>query len=477
MESVWSKTCSINKRESLKRDIQTEIAVIGAGMAGILTAYYLQKAGKKVVVLEAARIASGQTRNTTAKITSLHGMIYRELTDSLGEERARLYGQANEEAVAEFKHLIEEQKISCDFEEQDAYIYSESRKDMEQEALAAENLGLPAQLITDLKLPVPFQAAVRFSHQAQFHPLKFIKEISESLTIYENSMVKEVEDHVVKTDEGSVTADQIIFACHFPFINFPGMYFAKMHQERSYVIALEQAGHINGMAIGQGEHPYSFRNYKQLLFVGGENHRTGENTEGGRYHALRMRAKEWFPESREAACWSAQDCMTGDHVPYIGQYAAGKPDWYVATGFGKWGMTHSMVSALLLRDLILGKENPYAEVFDPGRFSMENIPEMAGEGGQAVKGLVRRIFQIPDETVKELEADHGGIVELDGEKAGVYKDKEGNVYAVDIRCPHMGCQLEWNPDEKSWDCPCHGSRFDYQGNLISNPAQEGIAHE
>lgn len=211
--------------------------------------------------------------------------------------------------------------------------------------------------------------------------------------------------------------------------------------------------------------------------MGGENHRAGENGQGGRYERLRQKAREWFPESREVAHWSAQDCITPDGVPHIGRYAASRPNWYVATGFQKWGMTTSMVSAMILRDMICGKENPYAQVFDPGRFEAAALPGMAADGGQALKGLVKRFFQIPAEAASEIPPGHGGIVFLNGEKVGVYKEDNGTLHAVDIRCPHLGCQLEWNPDEKSWDCPCHGSRFDRYGQLISGPAQENISLE
>jgi len=479
MESIWSQTCQIEERPTLPGDAETEVAVIGAGMAGVLIASALQEAGKRVVVLEAGRIASGQTRNTTAKITSQHGAIYRKLTDSLGEDSARQYAMANEAALAEYRRIIDENGIDCDFEEQSAYVYGDDPEALRAEAEGAAALGLPTSFTEKTALPFPVAGAVRFEHQAQFHPLKFVKAMAEPLTIYEKTSVQTVEEHRLITNCGTVTAEKIVFACHFPFVNFPGLYFARMHQERSYVLALKNAPSMDGMWIfAKGEaNPYSFRTWNGLLLLGGGGHRCGENSADGRYDELRQRAREWFPQSREAAHWSAQDCMTADGVPYIGQYAASRPDWYVATGFQKWGMTTSMVSAMLLRDSICGRDYPYAEVFDPGRFDLETVTGVAEESGQAVKGLARRFFQIPAETAKKLAPGHGGVVFLDGEKVGVYKDEDGTLYPVDIRCPHLGCQLEWNPDEKSWDCPCHGSRFDRFGNLISGPAQTDIHAE
>ena len=476
-ESIWSRNCQISERDSLNQDTETEIAVIGAGMAGILTAYALQAAGHQVIVLEAERIASGQTRNTTAKITSQHAMIYQKLIRTLGEDKARQYASANEAAIREYRRLIDAEGIDCDFTSCNAYVYGDNIRQLQDEAEAAIRLGLPAEFTDDTPLPFPVGGAVRFTGQAAFHPLKFLKALADRLTIYEHTSVSTVEDHVLTTQRGMIRAEKIIFACHYPFINFPGMYFARMHQERSYVVALKNAGQIEGMWIGGEKGGYSFRNYGDLLLLGGEGHRTGESGVCGRYETLRQKAKEWFPDSRETACWSAQDCITPDQVPYIGRYASGQPDWYVATGFQKWGMTSSMVSAMLIRDMICGNENPNAEVFDPGRFEVSSIPKVAAEGGHAVKGLTKRLFEIPSDQAAQIPYGHAGIVSLNGEKAGVYKEEDGTVHAVDIQCPHLGCQLEWNPDERSWDCPCHGSRFDYLGHLISGPAQEEITPE
>ena len=474
MESIWSQTCRLRQREALPGDMKTDIAVIGAGMAGILIASALQQSGRQVVVLEAERIASGQTRNTTAKLTCQHGLLYAKLIQTLGPEKARQYAQANAAALEEYRRIIAARNIDCDLEQRDAYVYGSNAAKLRKEAEAAATLGLPATFVEETKLPFPTAGAVRFENQAQFHPLKFLKVISDPLTIYENTFVQSVEENQIITSRGRVQAEQIVFACHFPFVNFPGMYFARMHQERSYVIALENAAPMDGMWIGAGQGAYSFRNYGPLLLLGGGGHRCGENSAGGRYELLRQKAAQWFSDSREVAHWSAQDCVTADSVPYIGPYAASRANWYVATGFQKWGMTSSMVAAMLLRDRICGKENPWAEVFAPGRFDEKTLTGLAQESGQAVKGLAKQLFQIPAEAARELPPGHGGVVFWKGKKLGVYKDESGDLWPVDIRCPHLGCQLEWNPDERSWDCPCHGSRFDCRGKLISGPAQEDI---
>lgn len=477
MESIWSKTCDIKKCPVLTEHIEADVAVIGGGMAGILTAWQLEQAGVHAVVLEAARIGGGQTENTTAKITSQHGLFCHTFLEKKGEETARNYVQANQAAVEEYKRIVREKEISCELTGCDSYVYSEELETLRKETEAAQKLGVGASLETRTELPFSCAGAVRFPGQAQFHPLKFLGALAEELTVYEQSKVTQVEEHLVRTAKGSVKANAIVFAAHFPFVDVPGLYFTRMHQERSYVLALEHAAEIRGMYIGGGQDTLSFRSYGPYLLLGGQGHRTGENREGGCYRKLEQAAREFYPESRVVARWSAQDCMTADGVPLIGPYAASRPDWYVATGFQKWGMSSAMTAATLLRDKICGRENPWQQVFDPSRFSMEEVPQIAKDSAEAVKGLTRRFFHIPDKTSAAIARGHGGVVDTPEGKAGVYKDEEGNLFQVDIVCPHLGCQLTWNPDERTWDCPCHGSRFDYRGELIDGPAQEGIGDE
>lgn len=472
MESIWRKTCEIESRPQLSGDIKAQALVIGAGMAGILTAYYLEQAGVKTIVLESGKIGGGQTQNTTAKITAQHGLVCSRLLKKVSREKARTYMEASQKAVDAYKEIIEREQIACDFQQAGSYIYSQKEEELTKELEAASQLGVPANYVTKVEPPVPCAGAVKFKGQGQFHPLKFLKALCGSLEIYENSQVLGAEDHKVWTAHGSVEADKIIFASHYPFYNFPGFYFARMHQERSYVLALENAGKLEGMYLGTGQEPYSFREYGKYILLGGCGCRTGENQMGGNIENLRQAARDFFPESREVACWAAQDCMTADRIPFIGSYGKAKPDWLVATGFGKWGMTGSMVSAMLLKDLVCGIKNPYQPVFTPARFSFVELPQMFLDTGKAVKGLSRQIFQRPSEKAEDLACGRGGIVKTEGKKAGVYKNQEGELSIVKVKCTHMGCQMEWNPDEKTWDCPCHGSRFDREGNVIDGPAQK-----
>lgn len=476
MQSIWNHETELSKREALKGRIETDTAVIGGGLAGVLIAFFVQQQGIPAVVLEANRIGSGQTRNTTAKITCQHGLIYDKLIRQFGIERARQYALANQTAIETYRRIVQEQHIDCDLETLPAYLYSNADPDaLRREAEAANRLGIAADFTMDTALPFPVKGALRFDNQAQFHPLKFLRHIADHVTIYERTSVQTISGNTIRTKHGTVHAKHIVFASHFPFVNFPGLYFARMHQERSYVVALRQAQQLDGVYLGMDANGISFRNAGNLLLLGGGSHRTGLNTDGGQYATLRRHAQKWYPNSTEIAYWSAQDCMPIDGIPFIGQYARSKPNWFVATGFQKWGMTSSMVSAQLIGDLIGGKHSEYAAVFCPQRFHLRaSAKNLSANIGQFTKGVLTSTFAIPRSTPTTLPVGCGKIVSVNGKRVGAYKDSSGTVHLVSARCPHLGCALAWNPEERSWDCPCHGSRFDYTGRLISGPAQTNI---
>lgn len=430
MNSVWEQTANHVGFECLKQDIKTDVLIIGGGMAGVLCAYMLHQCGVPYVLAEAQSIGSGITKNTTAKITSQHGLVYDKLIRRFGIEKAGQYLKANEEALAKYRSLCS--RIDCDFEEKISYVYSlDDRQTIENEIIALEKLGAKAAFANELSLPFSVAGAVKFFNQAQFHPLKFLSAISKGLHIYEHTRVNELIGTTAITDHGKITADHIIVATHFPFLNKHGSYFLKMYQHRSYVIALENVPDVAGIYIDEAQNGLSFRNAQNLLLVGGGGHRTGKK--GGNFNALRSFAKQYYPYASEKYHWATQDCMTLDSVPYIGAYSSRTANLYVATGFHKWGMTSSMISAMILCHLVQGKQHPYAEVFSPSRTILR--PQLAVNAFEAVTNLL-----IP--TTK--------------------------------RCPHLGCALKWNSLERTWDCPCHGSRFTEDGNLIDNPATQGL---
>ena len=339
--------------------------------------------------------------------------------------------------------MIRARNIDCGFVRLPACLYSKEERGrihLEKEYRAAVSLGLPAVLTSDTSLPFPVTEALLFENQAQFHPLKFLEAVREGIPVFEHTAVQKVEGHRLITDRGIMEAEKIIFASHYPFQNVPGFYFARMHQERSYVLALEAAGgkqvNLDGMYYGVDEDGLSFRKAGPYILMGGGGHRTGEGCDSFSFEYLRGQARTLWPDLRIVSEWAAQDCMTLDAVPYIGKYSRLRPYWYVASGFQKWGMTGSMVSALILRNLVMGIESPWEQVFSPQRWTWKaSAGSFLKEGYHALRGLTA--FGTP-------------------------------------RCPHMGCRLSWNQEEHSWDCPCHGSRFSENGSLIDNPAQTDL---
>lgn len=476
MGSIWEKSCEMPRRARLEKNIRADAAVIGGGMAGVLAARALARAGLKTVVLEAGRLGGGASGHTTAKVTAQHGLFCQALLRAVGEKHAQLYVQANLAAVRAFRRMVREEGILCDWEDCPAALYGSERAVLEAEAEAAGRLGLPVTLTADTpELPFETAGAVWLEGQARFHPLKFLAAAAAPLEVYEHTPVRRVEGTTLFAPGGRVEAEKVIFACHYPFVDFPGLYFARMYQQRSYVVALEHAPLPDGIYIGAGAQSVSLRRWGDCLLLGGGGHRTGEADKGG-YAPLLERAAKWWPGSRPAGRWSAQDCMTPDGLPYVGRYAPSRPDWYVATGFHKWGMTGSMLAASLLANLVCGRPDPLEEVVSPRRFSAAALGMALAQGGQAVKGLARR-FLPAGAGPASVAPGSGGVVRLEGETVGVWREEDGRLCVVDIRCPHMGCRLEWNPHERSWDCPCHGSRFDRYGRLLDGPAQKEARHD
>lgn len=424
--SLWSDTVALPKFPELRRDLKTDVLIVGGGITGLLCAYFLEHAGVDYVLIEADQICHGVTRNTTAKITSQHGLIYRKLIRKFGQDAARLYWEANNNTIRQYQHLAE--SIPCDFEIQDAYVFETLRKDkLEQEFHALEQLHIPADYLDQAALPFPTLGAIRFSEQAQFHPLKFAAGIAKGLKIYEHTSALEFIGSTVRTDKGMICAGQIIIATHFPPINKHGSYFLKLYQNRSYVLGLIPGPKLNGMYIDGSGTGLSLRNSGDYLLLGGGAHRTG--TQGGGWKALEAIAHRLYPEAEIKYHWATQDCISLDGVPYIGPYSRQTSNLLVATGFNKWGMSSAMVAANLLCDYILGRDTPYKALFSPSRSMLH--PQLFVNGLEATKNLLT---------------------------------------PTRPRCPHMGCALKWNSQEHTWDCPCHGSRFASDGTLLDNPA-------
>ncbi|MBQ9913278.1 MAG: FAD-dependent oxidoreductase [Clostridia bacterium] len=429
MSSLWHETASLPSFPRLRENLKADVLIIGGGMAGLLTAYLLKEKGISSVILESGKICGGTTGNTTAKITFQHGLIYSDLIKK-GEEKAKAYYEINRKALEKYRELSK--SIKCDFETKDNYIYSvDDRRKIEDELNALRIIGAEGTLAEKLSLPFSAVGAVKTEKQAQFHPLLFASQIAKELNIYENSRVTEMKGNTAITEEGSVRAENVIVATHFPFINKHGLYSLKLYQHRSYVIALENAAEADGMYLDEKENGLSLRSYRNLLLMGGGDHRTGKK--GGGYNELRKNAKKFYPGAQEKFHWATQDCISLDSMPYIGSYSESTHRLYTLTGFNKWGMTGSMAGADLLCDLVSGKTSPYAEIFSPSRSML--TPQLFINSAESLLG-----YLFP--TVK--------------------------------RCPHLGCALRYNKAEHSWDCPCHGSRFTESGRVIDGPANGNL---
>ena len=426
MNSLWKETTNPPAFPTLKKNIRTDVLIIGGGIAGILTAYLLDKKGVPYVLVEKDRICRGTTCNTTAKITIQHSLIYSQIMKEYGVEKAQMYLKSNQLAFDELTRLCRD--TDCEFEEKDNFVYSlTDRKKLEEEMLALQKIGYDARLCESVPLPFKVAGAVSFPKQAQFHPLEFLYKIAENLNIYENTFVREMVGNTAVTSAARITADKVIVTTHFPFINKHGFYFMKLYQHRSYVIALKNAQNVDGMYVDESKTGLSFRSFGELLLLGGGDHHTGKK--GGNWNALKGFAAVNYPGAKEMFRWATQDCMSLDGFPYIGQYSKSTPHLFVATGFNKWGMTSAMVSAMLLSEMIFGKKTDFDELYSPSRSMLH--PQLFLNGLESIRGLLSF-----------------------GTK----------------RCPHMGCALKWNSAEHSWDCPCHGSRFDEKGKVIDNPA-------
>lgn len=433
MQSIWSATVKPERFPALEGNVKTDVLIIGGGMAGVLCAYFLHKAAVPYLLVEGGELGGGITKNTTAKITAQHGLLYQKLLKSIGAERAGLYLRLQQQALEQYRTICGD--IDCDFVNKDAYVYSLTDwKAIEKEISALQTIGYHSTYANTLPLAFDIAGAVRFADQAQFHPLKFIRGIAKELHIHERTLVRELAPHRAITQSGTITAKHIIIASHFPFLNKHGLYFLKLYQHRSYAIALENAADVNGMYLEEKKEGLSFRNQGNLLIVGGGDHKTGKK--GGNWQALRDFAADAYPSATERYAWATQDCMTLDGIPYIGYYGKSAEGIYVATGFNKWGMTSSMVAAKILTDMILEHNTQYAALFSPQRSILK--PQLLLNGLSAVGNLLTPAAK---------------------------------------RCPHMGCALKWNPAERSWDCPCHGSRFDSDGALLDNPATGGIENK
>ncbi|HEX2050949.1 MAG TPA: FAD-dependent oxidoreductase [Actinomycetota bacterium] len=478
----------------LRGDTSADVVVVGAGIFGITTAWLLHHAGARVVLVEARRVCEGVTGHTTAKVTSGHGLVYANLTRKYGAGTARVYAEANEWAIAEIARTATERGIDCDLERLPNYVYSESSGEvpsLEREVEAARAAGLRADFVTETGLPYAVAGAVRLEEQAQFHPRKYLLALVDELVrggvpVFEWSRVTDVHvgrPSVVETAGGSVRAQHVVVATHFPILDRGG-HFATQHPSRSYVVAgtVDASRDVAGMYLTSSSPTRSVRSTPhgagRLLLLGGEGHGVGDEPDTpARYAALEDFARRRFALDEIAYRWSTQDNHPADDLPFAGRLTrASSADVYTGTGFKAWGMTTGTVAASVVSDAILGRDNPWTELYDGTRVRLlQGARNLLSANAKVARHFVLDRLRAPRAEPAELTPGEGAVVRRGGRVVAAFRDDDGVLHAHSAVCTHMGCVVAWNPAERSFDCPCHGSRFSYDGEVLHGPAVQPLA--
>jgi len=492
--SFWIDTTPRTDYPALRGNVAADVAVLGGGITGLTAAVLLKRLGKTVVLIEMHKLAEGVSGNTTAKVTSQHKLIYDTLIKEHGEEKTRLYAEANEAAIDRVESFVEEKGIDCDFRRLPAYVYTESGdmvSRLHAEVEAARRVGLPASFVEEAPLPFPVEGAVRFADQAQFHVRKYLLALAEEVPgagshVFENTRALDVKEGLecrVETDGGNVIARDVILATHIPF-PFEGQFWSKSYPQREYGIAAKIRDTVASEGISiSAESPSrsvrtASRNGETVLIVVGESHKTGEDTDTERHYAnLEGWARERFGVTDIQNRWSTQDYYSFDGLPYIGRIGLRSEHVYVATAFRAWGMTNGTAAAMLLSDLISGKENRWAELYASTRATPLTRPTFYKEGVEEAVHFMKDRTEGMGEGVADVAPGEGKIIGRPGDQTAVYRDPGGEVHAVSARCTHLGCIVSWNPAETSWDCPCHGSHFSVSGEVLHGPAVRNLEKE
>ncbi|ERJ12761.1 FAD-dependent oxidoreductase [Haloplasma contractile] len=496
-QSMWLNSIKKKDYPPLSQKHETDLVIVGGGITGITLAYLLKKEQINFTLVDANEFFSKTTAHTTAKITSQHSLIYDELINTFGEDKARLYAESNEQAIDLIESIIKELDIKCNFERLPAYVYTDDEsetKKIKKEVEAAKRVGIDASLETDIGLPFDILNAVKFNNQAEFHPLKYLVALLQQIddgntplfehTLIESLKEEEIEEdgitykkNILTTHQGhEIHAKKVVIASHFPFYDGFGLYFTKLIPTRSYIVCAETKRKLpKGMYISSKKPIRSLRthksNDKEYILFAGENHKTGHspNTED-HYSNLINFGNTHFNITSTPYKWSTQDYYTLDHVPYIGNLTEKHDTIYVATGYGKWGMTNSTVAAILLKDLLTNKDNPWTSLYTPSRATtLESAKNFVAQNLHVAKEFIKGKVT-PGSLNIDLEIDESKVISIKGKSYGAYKDKNGDVYIRDITCTHLGCECMWNQAERTWDCPCHGSRYDYTGKVVDEPA-------
>ena len=490
--SLWVGTSEVPRFHELHGDLSADVVVVGAGVAGLTTAALLKADGARVVVVEAGRVAAGVTGYTTAKLTVLHGLVFADLVEAFGEEGARTYADANLAGMSTVAELAVRHGIDCDLERRSAYTYTTDAAMADKvraEVAAARRLGLEAELTTETDLPYPVEAAIRVADQGQFHPRKYCIGLARAIdgagcAVYEGTRAISVDERdgrcTVRTDHGTITAGFVVEATHLPFSDRGG-FFARTHPMRSYALSARLDGPVpQGMYLSVDTPSRSVRaarmDGEEVVILGGESHKVGQDPDTQeRYAALEAWARSEFPVRSVDYRWSAQDYVPVDHVPFVGRLSPASERILVATGFKKWGMSNGSAAGVMLADRIAGRRNPFADFFDTNRVNArQSIKELVKENANVVKRFVGDRLRTETRSVADLAPGEAAILVEGTERVAVHSDEAGVVHAVSPVCTHMGCTVTWNTAELTWDCPCHGSRFNCDGEVIQGPAVKDL---
>jgi glycine/D-amino acid oxidase-like deaminating enzyme/nitrite reductase/ring-hydroxylating ferredoxin subunit len=489
-QSLWLADASEEAYAPLGAPLDVDVAVVGGGITGLTCALLLKRDGARVAVIEARRVGSGVTGCTTAKVSALQQTVYQTLRRYHGSEAVTAYGQASLAAVELVAFLAQQERIDCDLERRPAFTYAadaDQRSAVESEYDSVRAAGLAAELVDDLDLPFPTYGAVRLDDQVQLHPVRYVRGLARAVhgggsSVLEDTRVIAVragDPCEVSTTHGTVRAAQVVDAAHYPLLD-RGLFFARLEPMRSYCIAARVTGkRTSAMSISAGTPTRSLRAYNDLLIVGGEGHASGAHEASvERYERLEQFARENWSVVEITNRWSAQDPISWDHLPVIGRYPPRSSRLFVASGFHKWGLTTGTFAARIISDQIAGRDNPWVDTFNPARIGIRGLPKLASLGGRfSIDFIIDRAAPATASGVSEVKPGQGRVVRDGLGKTGVYRDLDGEPHAVSLRCTHLGCLVRFNPAERSWDCPCHGSRFDIDGSVLEGPATKPLARK
>ena len=469
--SYWLENYRKTKIPKLAFKRKVDILIIGAGITGISTAYMLKDLGKEITLLDAKEVAGGVTAYTTAKVSVLHNTLFSDIKKYHGIHKTYLYLQSQIEAANKIKEIIETERIDCEYKQENAYVYAttdaELRK-LEKEWNLLKEIDKSVELVDEIPLPINIKKAIKYRDNAVFHPLKYCHALVKILlkngvNIHENAPVVNIDDfekcYVAELENGEkIISETLIIATHYPIKKFSGLYFTKLVQDRSYAVAFKTKQAIPGMYININDPIRSYRNINnQTMILGGGSHHAGDEPKIDHYQELAKAVKAYDPKAKIINTWGTEDCMSVDHLPFIGQYSFLSPKCYVATGFGKWGMTNSHVAALAIKRDIMGIENPYRELYNPTRFSqMRGFPNWLNFLGKIVYGLVISKFKYPDTLRSKIKVGSGKVIKEEQGPVAVYRKSKDEFLVFKPCCTHLGCGIIWNEIDKTWDCRCHG---------------------